>query len=471
MKLFNKLYKTFRGDGFNSKKLTSLDNSDFREQTFRQNILFIVIFLFLVLLFIFLYIFFRINVIDVPSETENELPPLKIVVPYPNNVISIDDYDVIKYKIKSGDTLVNILTTEVGATSTDAYNILNSLKKVYNVSQFKVGQTLDIKYRIIINQGTDGKMEEKILIDELRFESDEKETEVVVSLNKNNSYEARKNKLSLNKSYMKYKVKINESLYMDGLEAGIPPAIMLDFIRFFSFDIDFQRDLRKGDVFEVLFESYYTDDGKRIRDGDIMYASLNNQGRDYEMYRYAYNGSVNYFNRNGQSVQKSLLKTPINGARISSNFGMRKHPILGYSKLHAGKDFAAPVGTPFYAAGSGTVVKAEYWSTWGNYVRIRHNAGYETEYAHASKIASGIKPGVKVRQGQVIAYVGTTGRSTGPHLHYGVVYNGERINPDRVKSLPSTKLIGKDLISFTQEADRIDLYRLNIPNQNLKLKK
>ena len=179
----------------------------------------------------------------------------------------------------------------------------------------------------------------------------------------------------------------------------------------------------------------------------------------------------NYYNRKGQSVQKSLLKTPINGARISSNYGYRKHPILGYNKLHAGKDFAAPTGTPIFAAGSGTIVKAQYWSTWGNYVKIRHTSGYETEYAHASKIAPGIKPGVKVKQGQVIAYVGSTGRSTGPHLHYGVFYNNKRINPDRVKSLPTVKLVGKDMINFKDTMSKIDLYRLNIPNQNLRLKK
>ena len=163
-------------------------------------------------------------------------------------------------------------------------------------------------------------------------------------------------------------------------------------IKFFSFDIDFQRDLRGGDEFEILFEIYSTDDGKKIKDGNIIFAHLENQGRIYDIYRYNINGGTYYFNSNGQSAQKSLLKTPINGARISSNFGFRKHPILGYNKLHSGKDFAAPTGTPIFAAGSGTVVKAQFWSSFGNYVRIKHVGGYETEYAHASKIASGIRP-------------------------------------------------------------------------------
>lgn len=474
MKILNRLYRVFKNkiddsDNLKKKGITNFDNSDFREETFKRNILFTTIFLFISLVFVFLYIFFRQNVID--TGVDEELPPLKIVVPYPNSSINIDDYEILKYKIKSGDTLGNILTSEIGVSSNDANNILNALKKVYNVSQLKVGQNINMKYRIIINQDDNGRIEEKIVLEELRLDSNERETEIVVGLNKNNNYEAKKHQISLSKSYMKYKVRINESLYIDGLDAGVPPAVMLEFIKLFSFDIDFQRDLRKGDTFEILFEGYYTDDGKKVRDGEILFAYLNNQGREYEMYRYSAEGSVNYFNKAGQSVQKSLLKTPINGARISSSYGVRKHPILGYSKLHSGKDFAAPTGTPFYAAGSGTIVKAQFWSSWGNYVKIKHTSGYETEYAHASRIASGIKPGVKVKQGQVIAYVGNTGRSTGPHLHYGIIYNGERINPDRVKSLPSVKLIGKDLINFTREAERMDLYRLNIPNQNLRLKK
>ena len=326
-----------------------------------------------------------------------------------------------------------------------------ALKNVYNVSQLQVGQPIEIKYRIMITQNEAGEIEEKILLEELKIELDNKEKEVVVGLNSDGIYEAKENKIALNKSYLKYKVKITDSLYNDGIAAGIPASVMVDFIKFFSFDIDFQRDLRAGDEFEVLFEIYSADDGKKVKDGDILYAHLDNQGRVFDIYKYNVNGNTYYFNKNGQSAQKSLLKTPINGARISSNYGYRKHPILGYNKLHNGKDFAAPTGTPIFAAGSGTVVKAQFWSTWGNYVRIKHVGGYDTEYAHASKIAPGIKPGVKVKQGQVIAYVGTTGRSTGPHLHFGVLYNNKRINPDRVKSLPSIKLVGKDLINFKDE--------------------
>lgn len=443
----------------------TLEEESTKENYFNKKMLVISIGIFLLIFFIFSYVFLTKNITEENNIEVEEIPPLKIVVPYPNNAINIDDYEILKYKLKSGDNLLNILTKNIGVSMEDAFNILNSLKKVYNVSQLKAGQTLEIKYKIIISQNLSGSIEEKKIIEELKL-PDEKDKEVIVS-RVDGKYEARKSNIALNKSYLKYKVKINESLFTDGLDAGVPANIMLDFIKFFSFDIDFQRDLRKGDTFEVLFESYYTNEGKKVKDGDILFANINNQGRIYEIYKFG----NNYYSKDGQSVQKSLLKTPVNGARISSNYGYRKHPILGYSKLHGGKDFAAPVGTPIFAAGSGTIVKAQFWSTWGNYVRIKHVNGYDTEYAHASKIAPGIKPGVKVRQGQVIAYVGSTGRSTGPHLHYGVLYNNKRINPDRVKSLPTVKLMGKEMANFKSTADKIDLYRMNIPNQNLRLKK
>lgn len=486
MKILNKLYRllkpTDKGpSSLKYKKITNFDNADFREEKFKKNVLFTTICLFLVFLFTFLYIFFKYNISDDSDMIDEELPPLKIVIPYPNNSINIDDYEILKYQVKSGDNLINVLTKEVGISNSDAYNVLTALKKVFNVSQLKAGQIINLKYRILINQDKNGKIDEKIVLEELKLEPDEKETEIVVNLGKNDTYEAKKSKISLNKNYLKYKVKINDSLYIDGLEAGIPASVMLEFIKLFSFDIDFQRDLRKGDKFEILFESYTTDNGKRVKDGDILFASLENQGVKYEMYRYNQNNSANYFNKSGQSVQKSLLKTPINGARISSGFSIRrKHPVLGYTRAHKGIDFAAPVGTPFYAAGSGTVTKIVRHCRvgekrcnggFGNYVSLRHTNNYTTEYAHISRIPSNIRVGTKVKQGQTIAYVGNTGMTTGPHLHYGVIYNGKRINPNRVKSLPSIKLIGKDLINFQKEVDKIDLYRLNIPNQNLRLKK
>ena len=345
------------------------------------------------------------------------------------------------------------------------------MQKYINPSQLKVRQILSIKYKTIIGQNQNGELEENNIIEELKVESENEKKEIIVSLDKNNKYIASINEIVYSKSFVKYKVKITDSFYNDGIRAGISPNTMLNLIKFFSFDIDFQRDVRKNDNFEILFEVFLKEDGKKVKDGDIIYASIENSNKKFEIYRYNVNGIITYFDKDGQGVQKSLLKTPINGARISSPYGVRKHPILGYTKMHNGKDFAAPVGTPIFAAGSGTIVKAQYWSTWGNYIRIKHQGGYDTEYAHASRIANGIRPGVRVRQGDIIAYVGSTGRSTGPHLHYGVFYQDKRINPDRVKSFPSIKLIGKDLINFKREVERINLYRNNLSNQNVKLRK
>ena len=452
----------------NRIEISNFDNSDFRDEKFKKNILFTVLFLSLTFIFTFSYIYFNKS-LNIDSDSSN-IPPLKIIIPYPNSSINIDDYDILKYQIKPGDNLINILTTNIGVSNSDAQNVINALNKVYSVSNIKAGQVLEIKYRILINQNETGSIDEKVVIQELTTQANEKDTEITVTSRDDNKYEAKKTKIVLTKNYLKYKVRIDDNLFVDGVKAGIPQAIMLDFIKYFSFDIDFQRDLRKGDTFEVLFEEYFNDEGKRIRDGDILYASLNNQNKEYEMYRFDLNGTTSYYNSNGQSVQKSLLKTPINGARISSGYGMRRHPILGYSKMHAGKDFAAPTGTPIFAAGTGTIEIAKFWSTWGNYIKIKHRSGYETEYAHANRIAKGIYPGIKVKQGQVIAYVGTTGRSTGPHLHFGLLFNGRRINPDSVKSLPTLKLIGRDLIAFRNEVDKINLYRRNIPNQNLTIR-
>ena len=486
MKILNKLYKLFTNKKKETtpvlySKITNFDNSDFKEQKFKKDVLFVVLFLSLLIILIFSYFYLK-QISDYSNNGNNdELPPLKIIVPYPNNSMNIDDYEILKYTIQNGDSIFNILTKEIGISIDDTNLILSELKKVYNLSQLKVGQVITIKYRIIINKDSDGTIVDKVILEELRLGVDNNEKEIIISYNDNGTYSVAQNKVLLNKSYLKYKVRINDSLYNDGVDSGIPPSIMLDFIKMFSFDIDFQRDLRNGDTFEVVFESYYTDDGKKIKDGEILFASLDNQGRKYEMYRYDNVKGSNYFDSQGQSVQKSLLKTPINGARISSRFSSaRKHPVLGYTRAHKGIDFAAPVGTPFYAAGSGTVTKVVKYCNvgdrrcnggFGNYVAVKHTNNYTTEYAHISRVASNIKNGTKVKQGQVIAYVGNTGITTGPHLHYGVIYNGERINPDRVKSLPSIKLIGKDLINFNKEVERINLYRLNIPNQSLRLKK
>jgi murein DD-endopeptidase MepM/ murein hydrolase activator NlpD len=243
---------------------------------------------------------------------------------------------------------------------------------------------------------------------------------------------------------------IENSLFLAGESAGVPPGVLANLIQIYSFDVDFQRDIRSGDGFTVMYEQYRDEDGALVRSGNILRASMTLSGQEKILYRFeTAKGTVDYFDPEGKSVRRTLMRTPINGARLSSNYGNRRHPILGYTKLHTGTDFAAPRGTPIYAAGNGSVVYAGRKGGYGLYVRIRHNGTYQTAYAHMSGIARGIRKGKRVNQGQVIGYVGTTGRSTGNHLHYEVIRNGKFINSRRMH-LPSGKALkGDDLAAFT----------------------
>jgi murein DD-endopeptidase MepM/ murein hydrolase activator NlpD len=248
----------------------------------------------------------------------------------------------------------------------------------------------------------------------------------------------------------------------------VPQNVTAELIKLFSWDVDFQRDLRPGDGFETLYDELSLADGSgEVRGSDLLYAALTLSGNVLGAYRFELEGGVEYFDRNGKSLRKFLLRTPVDGARISSGFGMRMHPILGYSLMHKGVDFAAPIGTPIYAAGDGRVLVAGRNGGYGNYVRIRHNGDYSTAYGHMLRFASGIAPGRRVSQGQVIGYVGTTGRSTGPHLHYEVLRDDAQINPMSVKQAPDTQLAGADLRRFQQEVDRIDRLRARLAHDTL----
>ncbi len=265
-----------------------------------------------------------------------------------------------------------------------------------------------------------------------------------VEIRKNkNDIEINENIIKLNRKEVVLKSSIDNNLYSAAINAGIEPNIIIEFARIYGFEIDFQRDIRKGDVFEIYYEKFL-DDNDIVRDtGKIIYAHMNVNNREINLYNFNDNGELGYFDINGKSIVKSLMKTPINGARLSSSFGMRKHPILGFNKMHRGTDFAAPTGTPIMASGSGTVTRARWCGGGGNCVKIRHNSTYETIYAHMSKFAKGIKEGRKVKQGQIIGYVGSTGLSTGPHLHYEVVVNGKKVNSQKLK-LPSGKILKND---------------------------
>ena len=241
------------------------------------------------------------------------------------------------------------------------------------------------------------------------------------------------------------------------MDEGLEPNIIIEFARIFGFEVDFQRDIRKGDWFEILYERFVDDNNKVQDTGKIIYASMFVNGSEINLYSFNDNKEFGFYDIKGKSIVKSLMKTPINGARLSSRFGMRKHPILGYNKMHRGTDFAAPSGTPIMASGAGTVTRARWCGGGGNCVKIRHNSTYETIYAHMKSFAKGIKEGRKVKQGQIIGYVGSTGMSTGPHLHYEVVVNGKKVNSQKLK-LPSGKILkGKVREKFELARIKIDL--------------
>ena len=272
-----------------------------------------------------------------------------------------------------------------------------------------------------------------------------------------NNFLIKENILQLYKKEVVVKNIITNNLYNSAIESGIEPNIIVEFARVFGFEVDFQRDIRKGDWFEILYERF-EDDNNKIRDtGKIIYASMYVNGEEINLYNFKYNNEEEYYDIKGKSITKSLMKTPINGARLSSSFGMRKHPILGYNKMHRGTDFAAPSGTPIMASGSGTVTRARWCGGGGNCVKIKHNSTYETIYAHMKAFAKGIKEGRKVKQGQTIGYVGSTGLSTGPHLHYEVLVNGKKVNSQKLK-LPSGKILkGEERKKFELDRIKIDL--------------
>ena len=261
---------------------------------------------------------------------------------------------------------------------------------------------------------------------------------------------------------------IKSSLYKAAIEKKIDPNIIVQFAQIYGFEVDFQRDIRKNDGFQIVYEELRNDNNKVVDFGNILYANLILQGKSLELYHFSSDKEKinDHFESNGQSIKKTLMKTPINGARLSSSYGMRKHPILGYNKMHQGTDFAAPLGTPIMASGSGKILKAGWCGGGGNCVKIRHNSTYTTVYAHMSKFARGIKKGTRVSQGQIIGYVGSTGMSTGPHLHYEVIQNGKKINSQTLKLPSGKKLKGKIREDFELAKIKINVLKAELINKD-----
>ena len=347
-------------------------------------------------------------------------------------------------KIKSGDSLQRILLKE-GIPQSEINKIYSQIIKKFDLKKIQQGQDL----KVILNKNNN-----QISISRLSFQLDSLSTVHLYS--NQNDYAVKIIKKNLEKVNFLAQGVIQNSLYGSASKVGVDPEIIIEFARIFGFEIDFQRDIRANDEFKIFYERYEDDDGETHKNGNILFAYMKNNGREITLYRYTDAKKISgYYTADGKSIEKALMKTPINGARLSSVFGFRKHPILGYNKLHQGTDFAAPRGTPVMASGSGTVERASWFGAYGKYVSIRHNSTYKTAYAHLSGFGKGIKAGTKVQQGRIIGYVGSTGRSTGPHLHYEVLVNNKRVNSQRL-NLPSGRSLNKEeIIDFNNQIKKI----------------
>lgn len=357
--------------------------------------------------------------------------------------------------LESGQTLMEVLQN-AGIDRIDSYHAVAALTTHYSPRKLRAGQEIALTFMEqpdAMAEGESGTPAKYLA--SLSLEPD-LERMIEVTRNGDGSFEGRETMHEFTEGFVRAAGQIDNSLFLDGERAGVPVQIIAEMIRMYSYSVDFQREIQPGDKFEVYFSRKFDQSNRPVKEGDVHYASLTVGGKVHKLWRFdPGNGEWDYFDENGQSMKKFLMKTPIDGARLSSGFGMRRHPILGYSKLHAGVDFAAPRGTPIYAAGDGTVKRANYFGSFGNYIAIRHANGYETAYAHLNGFARGIKAGTRVRQGQVIGYVGTTGRSTGPHLHYEVHVNGKKMNPLALKVPTGRKLEGTELAAFKAQRETL----------------
>ena len=353
-------------------------------------------------------------------------------------------YKEFNYTVQNNDTIEKILK-KYNITAEDINGIAASLikKKLSNIFA-KTKIKIVVKEELGVNK-----------IVSLFYPINEITT--VEIKRKEDDFIVNKNILKLEKKVTVLSNTIKNNLYSSAVEAGIEPNIIVEFANIFGFEVDFQRDIRAGDRFEVYYERFVDEDNIVRNTGKIIYASMFVNSKELSLYNFKFKNKEGYYDVDGKSVIKTLMKTPINGARLSSSFGLRKHPILGYNKLHQGTDFAARRGTPIMASGSGTILRAQKYKGYGNYVSIKHNSTYVTAYGHMSKYGRGIRKGVRVNQGQIIGYVGSTGMSTGPHLHYEVIKNGKRINSQRLK-LPTGKVLNnKARNKFEVERIKIDV--------------
>lgn len=396
------------------------------------------------------------NIAEAALPVPMEDPPVE-PLPAENAAGDVLEHEVIS--VNQGDTLTSILS-EAGLSRGEAYDAVQALRPLFNPRDLRVGQELTI----LLTPVAEGEESETPRLAELAFDTDV-DRRVRLFRDSVGKLTAEEERTELTVVPTRIAGTIDDSLFASAARAGVPASVTTELIRMFSYDIDFQREIQAGDHFELLVERHQDPDGRTLKWGDILYARMTLRDTALPVYSYtpSDDGIPDFFNEKGESVRKALLRTPIDGARVSSGFGIRRHPVLGYSKMHKGLDFAAPTGTPIYAAGDGAIEKIGRAGSYGNYIRVRHSGKYATAYAHLSRFARGLKPGSRVRQGQTIGYVGTTGRSTGPHLHYEILADGKQVNPKGVRFQSGRKLGGKELTLFKTRRDQIDGLLASLP--------
>ena len=372
-----------------------------------------------------------------------ESPDLKTFKKFLLNQIN-SPFTNLNYEIKNGDTIQKILK-KLKVQNNEIQIVIDQYKKYGNPNQLLVGNIINIiiEKNLTTNKNFIVKFSVPIT----------KSTTIAIIRDEDNKITSQKIITKLYKKKTLAENIITKNLYSSAIDAKINPDTIIEFARIFGFEIDFQRDIRKNDYFKIIYEKYFDENGEFIKSGSILFAHMSVNGREISLYKFGDDKNYGYFDINGKSVEKALMKTPINGARLSSSFGMRKHPISGFTKMHQGTDFAAPMGTPIMASGTGTITRAKWCGGGGNCIKIKHNSTYETIYAHLKSFAKGIKVGKKIRQGQIIGFVGSTGMSTGPHLHYEVIINGQKVNSQKLQ-LPSGKVLKGD------EREKFEIHRI-----------
>ena len=381
-----------------------------------------------------------------------------------NNLITVKDFlfnqfnsgaTKVELKVRNGDSIQRILYDQK-ISPTEVNNVLNALRREYNIGTLRNDQ----KVYLIVKREKNGNFVSRLTVNIDNI------TSVHVFLNKDNVYETKRVTKILTKKNHLVETTIDRGIYRTAKQSGIENSIVAQFARLYGFEVDFQRDLKKNDKIKIFYERYLDDDGVSQRTGNIIYSEITNVERNIVLYRYEYpNGSIAYFTPEGKSIEKSLMRTPINGAKLSSRYGFRIHPILGYNQMHQGTDFAAPIGTPVMASGAGTVEYSGWKGGYGKFISIRHSPVYQTNYAHLQDYAKGMRRGTKVQQGKVIGYLGSTGSSTGPHLHYEVVVNGRKENSQTLKLPSAAPLEGNNKNFFEIQKRNIDNLILESSNK------